>query len=86
MKHYYETTRYDAMAILEGKDITVNHDTLESAIDWAESHDIEVIQEVGGSWDQYKKCWFCGEWFPTSELKDDTCSRCEMAIWAHEGK
>lgn len=53
-------------------------DDLDSAIEYAEANGCDLICEVGGSWDEYRKCWFCEEWKSTAELnKNDLCEKCE---------
>ena len=74
-KTYYE---------LAHKDTLCAFDSLEQAIEYAEKHNIKTIQEIGGSWAEYEKCWFCEEWFDVSELNtNNECSRCETAIRDH---
>lgn len=78
---YYETTHYDG-----GSDfpVTTAHDTLDEAIEFADSHGVTLISEIGGSWDDFGKCSFCGEWFTTCELSSDSlCEDCERAIEEH---
>lgn len=59
-------------------------DTLEDAIEYAEENGITTIQEIGGCWSEFEKCWFCEEWFSASELNtNNECSRCESAIRDH---
>ena len=61
-------------------------DSLEDAIEFAEENNITTIQEIGGCWTEYEKCWFCEEWFDVSELNtNNECSRCESAIRDHFG-
>ena len=61
-------------------------DTLEDAIEFAEENNITTIQEIGGCWTEFEKCWFCGEWFDVNELNtNNECSRCESAIRDHFG-
>lgn len=75
MKHYYETTHNDGNEC----PITTAHDTLEEAIEFAEANGIEEIHEIGGSFDDFVKCGFCGEWLPIQELdeKSGFCDHCE---------
>ena len=75
--HYYETI--DRQAINDGNaGGLIGFDTLEEAIQYAEENDIEIICEIGGAWDEFKKCWFCGEWKSTDELNNDNlCEHCE---------
>ena len=73
MKVYYETTHYDAGEF----PITTAHETIETAIEFAEANGINTISEIGGSWDEFQKCEFCGEWMPSQELdKKGWCSDC----------
>ena len=83
MKHYYETNHRNPGDEFE---TLTAHDTLEDAITFAEAHAIPTIYEIGGSWDEYGRCWFCGEWYPVIELDRETCRGCRLAIWSHEGK
>ena len=86
-KTYYETVQRADENPKDGidyKGILVAHDTLEEAIEYAEKHNIKTIQEIGGSWAEYEKCWFCEEWFDVSELNtNNECSRCEASIRDH---
>ena len=78
-KIYYETVQQT-----KNYPEVVAHDTLKDAIKYAEEHNIKTIQEIGGSWTEYEKCWFCEEWFSTYELNTkNECSRCETAIKDH---
>ena len=62
------------------------HDTLEEAIDFADKNECTFIAEIGGSWDEYLKCSFCGEWYPSYEINTNgDCSRCVQAIADHNG-
>lgn len=59
---------------------------LEEAIAHADKHGYELISEIGGSYTDYGKCWFCGEWYDVNDLiADDTCYRCARAIEDHNG-
>ena len=61
--------------------------TIEEAIEFADANECEVIAEIGGSWDEFKKCWFCGDWFTVGELiSTGVCARCAQAIESHEGR
>lgn len=54
---------------------------INSAIEYAERNGYDLICEIGGSWDEYKKCWFCEEWKSTSELnRDSLCDHCESYL------
>lgn len=77
MEIYYETAHYEY-----GNDypVATAFDDLDEAIEFAEAHGIDTICEIGGSWDEYMKCEWCGEWFPTSELDNGICSQCDAAI------
>lgn len=76
--NYYETT---------ARGETVSHKTLEDAIQYAnENNDVFIICEIGGNWDEYEKCTFCGEWVESSELNiHGECERCVEAIKSHGG-
>lgn len=81
--HYYETTHRDT---LSDYPVTTAHETLDDAITFADQHGITLISEMGECFDEWGKCWFCGEWFLIEELNDgDECSRCEQAIKDHGG-
>lgn len=60
-------------------------ETWEAAEKYANANGCELIEECGGSWDTYKKCWACGEWFPEYELNryNGSCERCEQAARDH---
>ena len=59
----------------------VGFDDLESAIEYAAANGADLICEIGGSWEEFRKCWFCEEWVPTSELnKNDLCEHCESYL------
>lgn len=62
------------------------HNTLEEAITFADAHEITIICEMGGNWDEFEKCEFCGEWFTSEELNEEKlCFYCEQAIKSHGG-
>ena len=88
-KTYYETVKRADDNPKDGidyKGILVAHDSLEEAIEYAEENGITTIQEIGGCWTEYEKCWFCEKWFDTNELNtNNECSRCELAIKDHFG-
>lgn len=78
MKTYYETY------IGENDPCIFAFDTLEEAIEHAEANGCKTIQEIGGSFSEYEKCEFCGEWFDVSELNiENYCERCQIAIQDH---
>ena len=61
-------------------------DTIEEAIQFADENECELICEIGGNWEEWKKCWFCGDWFPVCDLiGTGVCDRCAVAIRDHEG-
>ena len=73
MEHYYETTHESGNLT-----ITAKHATLEEAIEFAEANSIEEIHEIGGSFDDFAKCGFCGDWLPIQDLDDNGwCAHCE---------
>jgi len=76
--HYYEVSC--------GNDGVRAFDDLDEATAYADASGYTLISEIGGSWTEYGKCWFCGEWFDVCELNNnDECSRCECAIRDHFG-
>lgn len=81
--HFYETSQYEPGDIYT---TLTAHDTLESAIEFAEAHNITTIYEIGGNHEEFEKCSFCGEWFPLSDLNiNNECFQCEQAIKSHGG-
>ena len=53
----------------------------DEAVAFANENDVDLISEIGGSWDDFRKCWFCGEWVPESDLnKNDLCYHCESYL------
>lgn len=59
-------------------------DTFEEAVEFADNNGCTTIQEMGGSYDDYEKCEFCGEWYPTSEMNiENYCEQCQIAIRDH---
>lgn len=86
MMHYYETAHREAGATYPT--ITA-HNTLEEAISFAESHNIDLISEIGGSYTDYEPCFFCGEWFPSEDLTEEIghtllCDRCQKTIQKYQ--
>lgn len=64
----------------------VEHDTLEEAIERANEYGLDEIEENGGNWETWRRCWFCGEFFPESDLNEEgECLFCEQAIKSHGG-
>lgn len=56
-------------------------DDLDDAIAFADENDIELISEIGGAYDDYMKCWFCGDWSPVGDMNNnDLCYRCESYL------
>lgn len=77
MKHYFEVGIGWELAIFE---------SLENAIEYADKNGGTLISEIGGNWSDFEKCWFCNEWYESTELnKDGVCQRCEVAIKDHNG-
>ena len=76
---YYETFDTD------GEKCSVcAFDTLEEAIEHAEKGGHKTIQQYGGSYAEFQKCEFCGEWFDVSEMNiENYCERCQIAIKDH---
>lgn len=61
-------------------------DDFEEAAAYADEIGSGTIYECGGSFDEYEKCWFCGEWFSVSQLNDvNLCDRCFVAVRDHGG-
>lgn len=79
---YTETGERDADGIdYKGSCTVVEFDNWEDAEQYANDNGATLICGTGDDWDDYKKCWFCGEWKPTSEMnKDDLCEHCEMYL------
>ena len=83
MKTYYETTHTDGGEF----PIITAHDTFEEATAFAEANGIEIVYEIGGNWSEYQRCWFCEEWYETTELiGTGVCARCARAIHDHEAR
>ena len=85
MMHYYEVYNVthsgdtDADGIdYKGSCEAVAFDTLEEATEYADANGNNFIAEIGGSWTEYKKCWFCEEWHDITTLnRNDLCDHCE---------
>lgn len=83
MKHYYETSHQEPG---QHHPTVTAHDNLDAAITYANTHNINIIYEIGGAWDEYGRCWFCGEWFSLCQLNNrNECERCEIALIQHGG-
>lgn len=78
--HYFETVHHDP-----GEDFSTvtSHATLDEAIEYANQHRTPYIYEIGGSWLELRKCDFCKEWIPVSEMTQDLCNDCLRAIEEH---
>lgn len=62
----------------------VEFETWEDAEEYANANGCGLICEIGGSWDEYKKCWSCGEFYPKYEMNaGGTCERCEISAREH---
>ena len=91
--HYYEAYKVtpsgetDADGIdYKGSCEAVAFDTLEEAIEFANNNGVTFISEIGGNWEEYMKCWFCEEWYSSTEINSvGVCERCEVAIKDHNG-
>lgn len=89
MQHYYESIKRDDLNPADGIDYKGSyyaHDTLEEAIEHADANGINYIYEIGGNWEEYEKCAFCGEWYSSTELNEyGDCERCVQAMRDHGG-
>lgn len=75
---YYETSHYTDE---NNFPLTVAHDDFEAAAQYADEHGIEEIEEIGGSFTIFRKCWWCEEWFDVCELSEqDECPHCEAYL------
>lgn len=93
MQAYFETYEYiksgnpletDGID-LKGSCTAVAHATLEDAIQYADAHGCDIICEIFGNWNEFKKCWFCEEWFNSNDLiGTGVCHKCARAITDHE--
>ena len=87
--HYYEVVkRYDLTPKdgIDYKGSCTYCETIEEAIKEAERTEANFICETGGSWDEFEKCEFCGDWVTVTELnKNNCCHRCQLAFWSREG-
>lgn len=78
MEHYYEVQCEPGVVQSVG--------TLENAILFADRFGYTKISEIGGNWADYEKCWFCEEWYESTELNSNgVCCRCDIAIKDHNG-
>ena len=76
----FDTNNY--FEVYEGDTIHA-FDTLEEAEAFADEIGVDFISEIGGAFDEYIKCEFCGEWeLSTSFDTSDFCERCREAIWS----
>lgn len=65
------------------RNIIAYHDTFDDALEYIyeTSAGVETIEEIGGSWDVFKKCEFCKDWFTEHELDDDGwCEHCKWYV------
>lgn len=66
---------------------TAEFETFDEATAYAEEKGLDVVQEMGGAYDEYRKCAFCGEWFPVHDLNESGyCELCAVAIRDHGGR
>ena len=80
----YPSTYFETFASDGEKCSVFAFDTLEEAIEHAESNGCQTIQEYGGCYTEYEKCEFCGEWFDVGEMNiENYCERCQTAIKDH---
>ena len=91
MKTYYEIVKRVEDQPEDGidyKGCLYAFDTLEEAIAFADTDGtVTVISEIGGSWDEYEKCWWCEEWKPSTDFgtAPDLCEKCESYLRLREG-
>jgi hypothetical protein len=77
-EYYYEIECADGGVIA--------FEELEDAIEYADETGATMISQIGGSFTDFEKCAFCGEWFDCCELNEyGDCPRCEQAIKDHGG-
>ena len=78
MKIYYE--------VQDSEGAVRSFPALEDAVIFADENGSKLISEVGGSWTDYGKCWFCEDWYDVCDInRGGTCSRCERCIEDHNG-
>lgn len=92
MRTHYETYIYhhsDNTPEADGVDLkgsceAVAFDTFEEAEEFANANGCDLIAEIGGSWDEWKKCEFCGGWdlVYTIDNNNGICERCELALYS----
>lgn len=84
MTIYYETYHHapgDNFATITA------HTTIEDAFAFAEAHRIRTVYQIGGSYDEFEKCEFCGEWCSHDDLKTSgICWRCDLALYSRGEK
>lgn len=78
MVHYFETVHE-----IPGHPYKIRtaHETFEHAAFFADNNGIWNIAEIGGHWQTFTRCHFCGEWF-TGE-HNEYCERCERTLNEH---
>ena len=80
----YPNIYYEVYATDGEKCSVCAFDTLEQATEYADQAGIETVQEIGGSYTEYGKCAFCGEWYDVEEMNiENYCERCQTAIKDH---
>lgn len=73
MEHYFE---------VEAAGEVTSFVTLDDATKWADEYDASCINEIGGSWTDYKRCSFCHNWFDSCHLNThDECPICKQIIY-----
>lgn len=74
---YFEITHGD-----NGEEITNFFSDFEQATEYADTHQVNLICEVGASFDEYAKCEWCGEWYDlyTIDENNGICDQCYAAI------
>ena len=78
---YFELTHDD-----NGTEVYNYFSDFEQATEYADEHGATQIDEIGGAWDEFNKCEFCGDWFTAQELKaDGVCNQCYQASKSHGG-
>ena len=89
MKTYYEVVvpmecAEDDMRCRSG---SVAFETFEEAVQFADENGATFISHIGGSWDEFQKCWWCEEWLPSTDFgtAEDLCKKCESYLKSREG-
>lgn len=83
-KYGHESVSKDYFATYEdNRNIIALHETFDDALEYIAktSAAVDSIEEIGGSWDVFKKCEFCNDWFTENELDDDGwCKDCNWYV------